>query len=207
MAKKKRAVKPNEDYIRHLKQLNAERPWESASHLVLGCDPGSRNFGISLVGIENNWLRVYANSVLMNPVNDLIKFDTAAKNFIAELRLWMAAKPVGIAAERFQTRGNGGPLIEQVSSMLGLMKGQFKVPVKLTIASTWKNRFNKRFNVDLKELYPKLDIQPHQLDATLIGVFGLEEGLGRTIDYKLDDLIDMATSTSLIRLKSEKALK
>lgn len=209
MAKRKaKAQKPPEDYLGNLQYLLDTCPWKNADKLVLGCDPGSKNFGISLVGIEDGAIRIYANSVMMNPVNNLVEFNAAYTAFTEELKLWMTAKPHGMVAERFQTRGNGGPLIEQVSAMIGIMKGRYhQIPLKLTIASTWKNRFNRRFSTDLKEIYPELDVQPHQLDAALIGVFGIEEGLQETIDYDVQDIIAQVEATSLIKLKSEKVRK
>lgn len=173
-----------------------------ADKLVLSADPGSRNFGIALVGLENNQVKVYANSVMMQPVDDLVAFTDTSTTFLKEIQQWMAFSPDGVVAERFQTRGNGGPLIEMVSSMLGLIRGRYpKIPIKLTIASAWKNRVQRRFGVDLREVYTEIAVQPHQLDAALIGVFGLEEGLGVTLDYDLDDVIAQVEATSLIGTK------
>lgn len=173
-----------------------------ADKLVLSADPGSRNFGIALVGLENNQVKVYANSVMMQPVDDLVAFTDTSTTFLKEIQQWMAFRPDGVVAERFQTRGNGGPLIEMVSSMLGLIRGRYpKIPIKLTIASAWKNRVQRRFGVDLREVYTEIAVQPHQLDAALIGVFGLEEGLATVLDYDLDDVIAQVEATSLIGTK------
>ncbi len=199
MAKKRKAPKPNAEYV--LPASLGGRP----EKLLLAMDPGSRNFGIALVGIEKGKPRVYANSVLTRPLNDLVAFNAARTIFLKEIAGWMAFKPDGIIGERFQTRGNGGPLIEQVSAMLGLIGGQYpKVPVKLTIASAWKNAFNTRFSCDLKEIYPEIGVQPHQLDAALIGVYGLEKGTGIKLEYKPADIIKQVESTSLIGLRKRK---
>ena len=168
--------------------------------LIFGADPGSRNFGASLVGVVRGAPVVYANSVLNFPVNDLISFNGTAAKFLEELDQWMAHKPNGIIAERFQTRGNGGPLIEMVGSMLGLMH-QYKVPMKLTVASAWKNAFNRRFDVDLKEIYPTTSVEPHQLDACLLAIYGLEKGLGITLNYTPESIIAQAEKKSLIALR------
>ncbi len=194
----KRKVRVNKPYeLSRLRQLHVD-----ADKLVLGCDPGSANFGISLVGLKRNRVKIYANSVLMQPLNDLVDMGTARMAFLAEIHHWMRLNPDGICAERFQTRGNSGPLIEYVSVMLGLLGGVYKTtPLKLTIASTWKNKFNKRFECDLKEIYPTTRVQPHQLDASLIGVYGLESGLGVNIDYSVDDIVSQTEQTSLIGLK------
>lgn len=196
MAKKKKIPKPNKEYtLSSVKSIDAEK-------LILGLDPGSRNFGISLVGIKNKRIIVYANSVMMNPVNNLINFIDSSDLFLSELSNWLEFQPDGIIAERFQTRGNGGPLIEMVSSMLGLIRGSYpETPIKLTVASAWKNRFNRRFETDLKLIYPDIEVQPHQLDATLIGIYGLECGLETILDYEPDDIIHQVEKTSLIGLR------
>ena len=204
MARKKKTAKPRkiEDYRSRLGA--ALKRAATADKLLLACDPGSKNFGIALVGLERGRVKVYANAVMMYPVDNLVNFNESSKRFLREISFWMRPDPSGIVAERFQTRGNLGPLVEMVSSMLGLMRGHFNKPVKLTIASTWKNRFNRRFQTDLKEIYPTVLVQPHQLDASLIGVFGLEEGLQKTLAYTPADIIKQVEATSLIPLKVRK---
>jgi hypothetical protein len=194
MAKKK-TPKPNAPY--EIPPLKIK-----PGKLILACDPGSRNFGLSLVGVADGKVTVYANTVLMTPVNNLVNFNQAAQEFLAEIDHWMQFKPNAIIAERFQTRGNGGPLIEMVSSMLGLMKGKYSnLPMKLTVASAWKNKFNRRFDADLKEIYPTVAVQPHQLDATLIGIYGLEQGMKADIAYDYHDIISQTEATSLLGLR------
>lgn len=200
MAKKKKPRKIVE-YVFPKLSIDADK-------VVLAADPGSKNFGIALVGLKNGKIKVYANSVMMRPLDSLVIFNGASDLFMAEFAAWMKYEPHGIVAERFQTRGNSGPLIELVSAMLGLIRGRYKkVPIKLTIASTWKNRVQRRFNVDLKEVYPTTAVQPHQLDAALIGVYGLEIGLGKEVDYNLEDIIQQVEKTSLIGLKKSKGTK
>lgn len=176
-----------------------------AEKLVLSCDPGSANFGIALVGLtRESKIKVYANAVLMTPLNDLVRFNHRSEEFLNEIDSWLAYSPGAIIAERFQSRGLQGPTIELVSSMLGLMRGRYQLPMKLTIASTWKNRFQQRFDIDLKDIYAEADVQPHQIDAALIGIFGLEEGLQTILDWDIDDIVDQVSATSLIGHKGEK---
>ncbi len=199
--KKRKQQKQNQPY-----DLPNGNKFKSTKY-VLGLDPGSRNFGIALVGLRDGKPKVYANSVLVHPVNDLINFPRASDEFMAEIARWMAIVPIsGIVGERFQTRGNGGPLIEQVSAMLGLIRGRYpNIPIKLTVASAWKNKIRRRFDTDLRDIYPDVDVQPHQLDASLIGVFGLEAGLGQDLDYTLDDIIKQCEQTSRIDLKKRRS--
>lgn len=95
-----------------------------------------------------------------------------------------------------------------VSSMLGLVRaGFYKTPMKLTVASSWKNKFNRRFESEygnLKELYPECQAAPHQYDATLIAIFGLEAGLNIEIDYDPIDIMRQVEETSMIDLRKPK---
>ena len=203
--KKKKNYKPKQIYV--LPGSPSDGVIFKVEKSVLGLDPGSRNFGISLVGLSNeNKPVVFANSVLMNPVNDLVNFGKGSEKFLDEIKSWISMHtPSGIVGERFQTRGNMGPLIEQVSVMLGLIRGRYsKIPLKLTVASAWKNKIRRRFGVDLKEVYPEIAVQPHQLDATLIAIFGLESGLNKDLDYDLEDIVEQCESTSLIDLKNKR---
>lgn len=199
MAKKK-IKKPNKEY-----SLPDPTKWK-ADKFMLGHDPGSRNYGIALVGLVDDKVKVYANSVLTRPIDNLVSFNASRVAYLKEIAEWVRLKkPDGMIAERFQTRGNGGPLIEMVSSMLGLLGGTYpKIPMKLTIASAWKNKVQKRFDVDLREIYKEIAVAPHQLDAALIAIYGLEAGTGIQIDYSLSDVIDQVESTSLLDLKKRK---
>lgn len=212
MAKTKKR-KPNTPY--RLPKTLGSKP----DKLVLAMDPGSRNFGIALVGLEGKKVKCYANSVLMRPVNDLVRFGDAVRPFLGEINGWMGFEPNGLIAERFQTRGNGGPLIEQVSCMLGLIAGYWpRTPIKLTIASAWKNSMHRRFadqfrgtdycnekgEFDLRAVYKQIAVQPHQLDAALIGVYGLEQGLGIDIEFNFDAFVSQVERTSLIPIRKRK---
>ena len=150
------------------KQEKPNKPYELPTvivptrNVVLSIDPGSKNQGIALVGIEQGKVKVYANAIMMKPVNDLVNFAKSSKAFTNELSWWMDMyEPMGIIAERFQARGLMGNTGEMVSTMLGLIRGSYPtVAIKLTVASTWKNRVQRRFKVDLKEIYPTLSVKP-----------------------------------------------
>ena len=48
----------------------------------------------------------------MFPINTLVDFKEARHAFVTEFEAWLKLfKPKALIAERFQTRGNGGPLI------------------------------------------------------------------------------------------------
>lgn len=79
----------------------------------------------------------------------------------------------GIYAERYMSRGMGGPTIESVNMMLGLLQS-FQLPDRYIPAAVWKNAV-RRQGVDLKLEYKICRSAPHQLDASLIGLYGLHQ--------------------------------
>ena len=198
MARRKKNQKPNAEY-----EL---RPYKGKAEVrVMSFDPGSRNMGIACVGMKDNRLGVLANSVMTNPINDLVNFNAIRPAFFEEVDRWFAAyKPQAIIAERFQTRGLGGPLIEMVSVMLGMLAGRYNVPVLFITAATWKNDYQRRYNIDLKETYKEILIQPHQLDACLIGCYGIEVGRGENFDCAPGRIIGLAEERSCLPLKRKR---
>lgn len=193
---KKKNRKPNAEYTLPVVKL------KSMTKRVLALDPGSKNMGISVVAMnKNRELRVVANSIVTSPIYDLTKFSTQREMFLAEMDRWFDLyKPNAIVAERFQTRGLLGPLVEIVSVMLGLLAGRYNVPIKLITAATWKNDFNRRFPYQLDDLYKKARVTPHQLDSCLIGAFGLELGTQSSIDYDPVKFMHSAESSACLRL-------
>lgn len=173
---------------------------------VLSFDPGSVNMGCSLVEYDKSLktITVLANTVLTHPLHDIKSFIRERQQFVDEVQAWISAgKPSAIIAERFQSRGLRGTTIECVCIMLGILSS-FGLPVLFTTAATWKNRYQKRFNVDLRQIYNELQVAPHQLDSALIGCFGLESGTKQYIDFSIDDVIAQVADTSLIPLKIKK---
>lgn len=201
MAKKIR--KPNKEYT-------LETCGRKHDYRILACDPGTKNFGISCVGVKDGKVDVIANAVLTNPMYELTANVMRQRDlFSAEVRQWFKLySPNLVIAERFQTRGNGGPTIETVSLMLGLLGAFRKVPYKYVVASQWKNAFNKRWAEGNKEflkgLYADCLTTPHQLDASLIGVYGLEYALQKELDYNPSRMIEMVESTSCLDLRKPK---
>lgn len=116
---------------------------------------------------------------------ELMAFEENLRNILAPY------EPIGaVFMERFQSRGNGGSTIEAINMGLGRVSSMFNhlgpTYPKFITAATWKNRVNKKF--DLKHEYKnqgltskaKSYVGPteHQLDSTLIGVYGLHQYFG-----------------------------
>ncbi|CAM2172463.1 conserved hypothetical protein [Burkholderia cepacia] len=196
------------------------------SKRVLAIDPGTKNAGLAVVQLDAqielgsddgppftldscNWSIVHAG-MLQNPINDMKRLSSQSAAFYRELsELMIRHRPAGFAAERFQTRGNGGATIECISAMLGVMgvmptstfattRGLKLVPevqpgrgfnapaleeqVEFTplitpTAATWKNAFNRSF--DLEAIYAQTStrkdstLTPHTADAILIAAYAL----------------------------------
>jgi hypothetical protein len=198
MAKKKREPKPNKEYT--LEPCNRKHDYR-----ILACDPGKRNFGIACVGVKDGKPDVIANAMLTNPITTFTNGYLAQRRaFSKELRRWFDLyEPDLVIAERFQTRGNGGPTIELVSAMnmlVGLIRADR--PVKYIPASQWKVAFNRRWGDDeLKSMYEDCLTLPHPLDASLIGVYGLEYALQQQLSYKPETIIEQVEASSRMELR------
>ncbi|QRE00354.1 hypothetical protein [Burkholderia phage BCSR5] len=170
-------------------------------------DPGTSNMGIAAVGVHKGRIRVLANSVMQHPVDDLIDAKGAQNRFLQEVDRWAVLfNPNGMMAERFQTRGGQsmGKTIECVSFMLGSLCLHYPTPFRPIIASQWKNAVQQRFDFDLKEFYKEWAVAPHQIDACLIGCYGLEMGMGIQLKYDPWQIAGEAEATSLIELKRKR---
>lgn len=162
---------------------------------VLGCDPGSRSFGVSLVrAAPGRAPKVVHASLLNNPVNSMLTLKSATSAYLKEMKP-LAAQADGIIMERFQTRGVGsmGVLIEQVGAMVGATTARFNLPFRAIVASQWKNKWQRRHDLDLKEFYKELPFKPHAFDATFIAMYGLELAMG-DLPYDLDQIVDQLES-------------
>lgn len=167
---------------------------------ILAFDPGSVNMGISIVEL-NKIPTVRANATMMHPIHDIKQFMKEKRLFVNEVSQWIEYyKPTAIIAERFQSRGLRGATVECVSMMLGILS-TFNLPCCFITASTWKNNYQRRFNVNLREIYKTLYNTPHQLDASLIGCFGIETAMKQKYDFKLDNIIQQVEDNALNGLK------
>ncbi len=90
---KKKKHKPNATY-----ELPKNPNWV-ADKFILGHDPGSRNYGLALVGLQGESVKVFANTVLMTPVDNLVNFNAARENYLNEIASWVKLqKPNGMIA-------------------------------------------------------------------------------------------------------------
>lgn len=168
---------------------------------IFSHDPGSTNYGMAIVEANKEGkVKILANSLCMNPVYDLTQFNEQRKSYIKELDDWVNHYyPDGLVAERFLSRGLQGSLGEYVSCMIGFAAQKYDhMPFFAPMAATWKVPLQKRFGFDLKDLYKQCGTTPHQLDACFIGIYGLEKGLNRKLDFEPSDIAIQAEKTSLV---------
>jgi hypothetical protein len=151
------------------------------SFVVLGLDPGSKNFAYSK--IRCTYIRRDKNVSLSIEVLEtgICKYTvTGTKQAKSELVSFMSeiaylvedvkvpCQTIGI--EQYQTRGFGNKLIEIINIMVGALLYHYgHMDVNIFAASSWKNRIKKIFDLDLE--YKRITCTPHELDATYIAVY------------------------------------
>lgn len=154
-------------------------------------------------------IALHSNAVLSSPIKGLTK-DLHGKRtaFLDELEMWVERYQCkAIIAERYQNRGIRGTTVEEVTLMLGFVIERFShLKVKLITAATWKNDWHRKHpDEDLKELYKVCQTAPHQLDATLIGFYGLQKLFKHDMKYSVDGLLEGVASVSQSKLYKRKA--
>lgn len=144
-------------------------------YTILGLDPGSSNFGWSVVRVKVGktfHYKVLANGKIEKTLHSL-KDDvlTDINVFKAEIRkILRTYKPTHLIAERFMTRGIKGATIEYISVMLGVLTQMGIKNIRFITAAQWKNRWNRHYRLD--DFYKRVGIEDHQVDATNIALYG-----------------------------------
>lgn len=172
---------------------------------LLGMDPGTKNFGIAVTEVNRKTgvPRVLVNSMLAHPFDTFTDgYRSGVQQFLRDIRKYIVKyEPDGFIAERFQSRGLRGLSVEAVSFMLGLMASHFgSRPHKFITAATWKNDVNKKLAQtefeDLKNFYKCVGVPPHQVDAVLMSLYGIQVATGVAVKYKWESLINQIERTS-----------
>jgi hypothetical protein len=182
---------------------------------IFSHDPGSRNYGYAIVEgrLVNDRVkfRVLVNGLCPCPINDLKDHQTRQRQRSEYLKwvkyMVMTYSPRGIYGERYMTRGIRGPTIESVNMMLGLLQS-LELKDAFVPAAVWKNAVNRQ-GIDLKAEYKLCRTAPHQLDASLIGVYAIHQAFG-VQDYgtmgqkRFHRLVDQIEETSTAKLYNRK---
>jgi hypothetical protein len=160
--------------------------------LIFSGDPGTKNFAASFTLVENNKVRLLATGMLQNTLGDLTgNVEEACLKFVAEIDALYCkyGTPDITCFERFQSRGNGGTLIECVNMMLGILTYRnVGLNPKVITAATWKNRLNAELAMigqSLNDLYTDNNLASkhsnktmHELDASFIGLYRMYDWYG-----------------------------
>lgn len=182
---------------------------------VLGCDPGYRNFGFSVVQVARKGdgfvFRVKTCGMLKDTLKDM-KGDVIPRIdlFKREIRsLCRKYKVSAITAERFQSRGLRGLSAELVSGMIFLLTQVGQKDVNLITASQWKNQFNRAYGKgSLDEIYKVCRVEPHELDSVCIAIYGAcaRLGLPHFINMDRNELLRRIHRATNSRLKNRRVL-
>jgi Holliday junction resolvasome RuvABC endonuclease subunit len=150
--------------------------------IILSVDPGGKNFGYCIQKIistsplkyeilESGMLSNTLINLKDNWTVEICAFEKEILNLIKKY------KPTHFCAERYILRRvvTGGTTTEAISMMLGIIGLLLKkINCKLVTAAIWKNAFARAsYKEFLKEIYreEKHNITPHQIDASLIGLY------------------------------------
>ena len=182
---------------------------------IFAHDPGSHNYGYAVV---YGWMkddrvkfRVETNGLCPCPINDLKDHRARQKQRTAYLQ-WARGMVEdyaidGIFGERYMTRGIKGPTVESVNMMLGLLQS-LELKDAYIPAAVWKNAVGRQ-GIDLKVEYKLCRTAPHQLDASLIGVYAIHQAFN-VKDYgtmglkRFHRLVDQVEETSTAKLFNRK---
>ncbi len=144
---------------------------------VLGLDPGTTNFGWSVIEVSDRLgVKVLGVGLVKNTIKGLTgNLEQDYRAFKDEIySLLMEQRPNVIVAERFMSRGMKGTTIEAVNIMIGgLMSiSQEEGPddTRLVTAAQWKNELNKVVN--LETVYQTCKpLTAHECDSMMIALY------------------------------------
>jgi Holliday junction resolvasome RuvABC endonuclease subunit len=155
--------------------------------IILSADPGKENFAVSIQQIDEDGVKVINSFLLKNRIVDLKEdkknsYMTLLTNFVSEFESILDKySPEECSMERYQVRfrtfGNLAELVNIMIGVVSLICLKRKIRINLTIASSWKNKFNQKSEIPLDDLYKLVKkLPPHLIDASLIGLhFNIED--------------------------------
>lgn len=159
--------------------------------IILACDPGEKNFGMSVVEITAKRVRILETDMIAETIVNLTSnerkmtkrardqeadFQTSLRRFKTRMgKLMHKYKPDHFVAERFQTRGVKSRSAETVSMMNGIschLADNHGIGYRLLMAATWKNFVNKIFPLDqLYVLGHSVGLANHTVDTLCIALY------------------------------------
>lgn len=171
--------------------------------IIFSLDPGVKNFGFCLTEIKKTNYRILECGMLKHTISNL-KGEQKKQciemvleiNKILRRNLLNYGGLEKVVAERFMARGMRHTTGEMITFMLGALNLLFINPgLELVTASTWKNQANrhlpmlmnrikkrngwKTLEKPLDAVYIAARVEPHVVDAAMIGVFCFNKAHGR----------------------------
>ena len=152
------------------------------SQTILAFDPGKTNMAYAIHKKTGKKIEVLEFGMFKNTITDLkpqnLK-DTVKDFNKAVVSLIKKYSVEEVSMERFISRGLLGSLAEYICIMQGIIAINKRVKIfNLVAAATWKNSFNKNYN--LKQFYKDAKehgIIVHEVDAILIGIYYIDKSL------------------------------
>ncbi|WYW01308.1 Holliday junction resolvase [Pseudomonas phage vB_PpuM-SKa-4] len=185
----------------------------------LGFDPGKNNFAWTFTLTTNVGGKLvpeilemgYVLSPLKNLTEDNLMEGTEHFFFDMRILLLMLLQKYGridiVVAERFQARGQKtGTTSEVVSMMIGLLircirECHISPDVRLVIASSWKNSYNRCLDDKeaLRNAYKLCRAEAHELDASLISLYGANKVIQRSLESSGSKRIVASTAPNVFK--------
>lgn len=154
----------------------------NSTQIIIGLDPGTKNYAYSIIKVtpwitsKGSTLKItpLKTGLLSNTVTSLQDIQKALSAHLMEVGMLFSDPTYicdGIVVEQYQSRGSRNKLLELVNLMLGGMITRYDyIPLSIFSASTWKRAIKKVFDLDGE--YKRITCTPHEMDATLIGIYG-----------------------------------
>jgi len=143
---------------------------------ILGLDPGTVNFAYSVIDYDElgGTYEVAKCGLIGSPLPKVEnEIQEGLTKFMGSMLSVFPSNTPQIYMERYVNRGSKVSALETVNMMIGAM---YKCNPYLFSSAVWKNHINKRLKPtqhNLKDMYPRCSVTPHELDATLIGLYGI----------------------------------
>lgn len=150
--------------------------------IIISADPGKENFSVAIQIIDDEKPSIEYVQLLPYRITELR--ENANPPFLTQLEQFIEFfngiidkyNPIECTMERFQIRfRTGGAVAEVVNVMLGVCSCicyYRKIPIKLVIASEWKNHYNRISEISLEDTYRCVKrLPPHIIDSAFIGLY------------------------------------
>ncbi len=170
---------------------------------ILAVDPGTKNFGFSIIEVSGKEPRLVAcglldETLLIYSLSEQTLTEAVCLFQSGFTKLLVKSRADCVSAERYliQRRGTTG---ESVNMMLALMAAAGK-PMQIFMAATWKARLKKHLGCTLEEVYAITTLNgkkvpDHAIDATMQGLFFAERELGVPIKWSAKQVADKVSQT------------